>query len=650
MSNNDAHSSEALARIRELACNYLGSNAEDSFSCSISESDQRLLEDFTHDGVGINGDKIIFDSIEIVTQLSAEHYFFSKQVGDKAEHISLALELAEKEGRGDGRAAGRYLALVNGDEDIFLCAASAISDKKRGTFEILDVIQAAMPLIDEISIPGLIAMCDAQYQHTKNDLAGGYFFGKLAEAKKGDHAFFRALLTGVHVDLRESTSSLYTKSLFDLSDAGGDEAYFQAYNDTDSSNPILTSNALWFLGRLAFQKQLSATQLKQVVSVLRAKAFDLDDEVRRAAICAVIDGALSHSQLSDFLDELLQTEDQNVLGRLAVAMMQNSDDAKKHPNHDRWIDALSNLSPEFKGAISSLDSILSSLLKEGQHDQVIACLEKWFIAHGDEFSGRKEIIDPFKTTIIKIIENEPIRSRLLTEWIVSDERQLVRAADALLGELHLHKVSDIQFGANVIDHLNTPGIILLIRRTLGIVLHDDQTVSLIFSLLNAKNAPKATLDLVEEALTHDVGIDFPNATKTQLKALKKSTKSNKLKAMCDRVTVSIEAYFGALKALPRIKELMPDKELAHRISKQQAKIIHKYKKEADKDSVFANLFSVVHLKSGRASFSFHDGQYMPPTHMHSFEHSFSLPRRHNLDTVGYEMQRFTYRYAPKGKT
>ena len=183
---------------------------------------------------------------------------------------------------------------------------------------------------------------------------------------------------------------------------------------------------------------------------------------------------------------------------------------------------------------------------------------------------------------------------------------------------------------------------------LGVVLYGEQFLSLVISLLDIDEAEDRTYSFVEEVLINEVGQNFPSETIDRLNALKSENKNKKINALCDRVIGSIDAYFDALKELPRIKELIPSTDLIQRISKQRAKTMSKHQKSAHESSIFLQILSHIPLKAGRSNFSFYDGEYREPTPLQLIEHSITLPRRHVLDSVGFEISRLRYKTYRKG--
>ncbi len=649
MTDSDLISSLWIRRLRELAANCLRQKDDDGLLCALSDEDCELFENADSRDFSIHEGQLHFSDIDTRDQLAAEHFFFDRTDDGATDRISVALKIRNQEGWKERGSAGRYLALANREVDIFKSAAETIQERSHRTFDVLDVVQSALPHIEKPSVEGLISLCEAQHEPTKNDLMRGRFFNVFVDCFESDLGVFREIIVAIHDNLREATASLYTMSVIKISELEPREAIAQVLQDVGATNSILRANATWTLGRLIVLERVPEPNLDEAVLILKTSAADLDADIRHAANTAIVEGALVHSPLADLLNKLLESNDQALLSSLAWTLFQRSEQVKSNPHIDHWLMSLVNLSSESSGAIDYFDYILSSLLKEGKQDLALSIIEAWILQHGGRLSKKKEIVELFDSTFRKLLEDTSNRSQLITKWIVRDEREMLLAVEAMLSELALNKVNDIEFSAEVVRNFNKEDLILLIRRTLGIVVQEEHFLSLLISLLAVDGADQSLPALVEDALINEVGFDFPDITGDRLKELKSESSDNQIQEMCDRVIESIEDYFDTLKKLPRIKELTPSKNLQIKIGKQHAKTMDAHQKAASENSIIQQLVTHVSLKAGRASFSFRDGAMGESSKLHSFEHSFTLPRRHVLDTVGYELSRLRYRTSKKGQ-
>lgn len=648
---NDLHSLTdlQLSRIREIAAECVARGEEDRLTFKLSDEDQILLVDLEAENFSISAEAINFSNIDSRDQLAAEHYFYGEPSSNTSGPICIALEIWNQEGWRDRGAAGRYLAIVNQQQDIMQIAAETIDANSTKVFEVLEVVQAALPYIDNPSVQGLISLCDAQYEHTKRDYIQGRFFNIFGDCYQGDLDLFRSIIADVREHLRDSVASLYTMAVLRISESEPEEAIKVINQDVKTKDPVLKANAIWALGRMILLERVPADILSASSDLLITAAADMNEKIRLAAYMSIAEGALIFPPLADVLNDLLVSEDQDLLRILALVIFQRPEEAKSNPNFEHWAMALSALVPGEHNAINNLDFVLAEKLKDERQEFVLSVLEAWILRNAGNMPKTKEITKIFDSTFRDLLNDEAMRSRLITSWLIRDEHQIRKAAEAILSELHLHKVHQIAFSQEIVQDFDKDDLILLIRRMLGLVIHEEHLVSLLFSLLSIYGADESLLPLIEEVITNEVGFDFPALTRDRLKELKIETESSEIQAMCERVIKSIDGYFEALKALSQIKELRPSHDLRIKIQKQQGKTMAAHQKAAEENSIIRQLATHIPLKAGRASFSFQNGEMGEPSNLHSFEHSITLPRRHVLDTVGYELSRLGYRTSTKGQ-
>ncbi len=636
-------------KVREFAAGCLAKKDNDGLSCALPDEYCKLLDGVHSQDFSVHGNQLHFSDIDTRDKLAAEHFYFDKADEDSTDHISVALKIRNQEGWKERGSAGRYLALVNREVDIFKSAAETIQERNHRTFDVLDVVQSALPHIEKPSIEGLLSLCEAQHEPTKNDLMRGCFFTVFEDCFENDMEVFREIIVATHDNLSEATSSLYTMSVIKISVSEPQEAIDLVFQDVEGTSSILKKNATWALGRLILLDRMPEQKLHEAVPILKTSAAVPDEGIRHAAYMAIVEGALIHSPLTDLLNDLLESNDQALLGSLAGTLFQRSKQVESNPHIDHWLMSLANLSPESIGAIDNLDYILSSLIEDEKEELALSIIEAWILQHGAGLSKTKKVIELFDSTFRNLYKNTAIRSRVITEWMVRNEYEMPLAVEAILAELNIHGIHNIKFSAEVVRDFDKEDLILLIGRMLGFVTYEEHLLSLLISLLAIDGADQSLPRLVEEALINEVGIDFPAMTGDRLRKLKSESNDNQIQEMCDRVIVSIDTYFNTLNELPRIKELTPSKDLQIKIGKQRAKTMEVHQKAANENSIIQQIGTHIPLKAGRASFSLRNGAMSEVSHLQSFEHSFTLPMRHVLDTVGYELSRLRYRTSKKGK-
>jgi hypothetical protein len=185
---------------------------------------------------------------------------------------------------------------------------------------------------------------------------------------------------------------------------------------------------------------------------------------------------------------------------------------------------------------------------------------------------------------------------------------------------------------------------------IGFVYSEEHLLSLTMSFLKSKDAQHRTFAIVRSLLVDELGQDYPASTVDALKTAKSSTIESEWITYYASIIEAVQGRIKTLEALPRLAELGPPPSLQRQFVKARSKQMSKTAEEAQKDSIIQQLATKIPIKAGRGWFSFRDGSYTDTSYMQSFSHSVSVPRRHSLDTVGYEISRLLLRLAKRGES
>ena len=177
----------------------------------------------------------------------------------------------------------------------------------------------------------------------------------------------------------------------------------------------------------------------------------------------------------------------------------------------------------------------------------------------------------------------------------------------------------------------------------GFILSENHLLSLTMSFLKTNDARQRTFGIVYSLLVDELGQDYPSSIVDALESAKSATTDTEWTAFYSRTIEAINGRIKALGALPRLAELTPPPKLQRQFAKARAKQMRDATEEAQKSSMMLQLVTRIPIKAGVGFFTFRDGGYTDTSHMQSFSHSITMPRRDTLDTVGYEIHRLLLR-------
>ena len=574
-----------------------------------------------------------------------------KATGTTDNHKQL-LETAHKLWRKEigqaDQACGRFLALAHATSNIFTAATFHLTEEGVDVFKVLHVVEAALQYLDSITPDELIALCEAQYERTKRDMASGILFNKIELAISRDPSSCRALYTAVKARISVPISALYQTSMLSLAHAGElDEAISASLQDTQNPDSLIQRLAHWTVALLLAQYDLPKNRRDECVKILRVACRSTDDELRQTAIGAIGHAASRCKALRSDLLALADSEDQFALAVLANFLFMNFDDVKSDALFSKYVLALNRLSLETKGGIDNFDWVLSQLVGSDNFPELpIECMTNWLKRHGSAKAGDRDLIEVFDQTISKLVENSAPLEKLITSWLVAEERALGTAAGGLVSFLWVRNFRQLSFSKEILDPLSALELMYLARRTLGYVHSEEALLSLTFSLLNTQNANKRTFGLVLSLLTKEVGRNYINSTLEAIQQ-RKETCTDEIKVLLESAHSGLSNYINAINMLPRLQEFSPPLKLRRALVAKQSKQMRESMDSANKQSVFSQLATKISLKAGTGWFSV-DAAGISETHkLQSFSQSVSLPRQATSDPVGYAINGMQYRLAKK---
>jgi len=642
-----------LKQIIGALAQNLHNTRSDELCCDIPIESLGTLHQGESAEYSIDDKTIRFASREVRNRCVAS-YVFEKNKMTFATNAGMWLDAAHnlwccEIGKTD-TASGRLLALVHETDDIFSIAANAIQVKSMDVFDILHGIKAALPYLNNLVIEEVFKLCAAQYEKTRNDLFAGMIFSELEkyfvrqpQTARATHLFFRG-------NIAEETASLHSAAIIALAKSSPEEAVRLLLEDAESQSVILKSAALWAMGRLLASSLVTSDSIPSVSSTIITHMTDAVEQVRLSAIHAAAQAVPFMDEFDASLISLGEAGDQHALSASANALFMNTAEMKRKVNFGDWLCLLRKVLPSSKGVLDNFDHVLGQMIADPEQQQlVISCLTEWVEENAKDVPRDKSAAELFDGTIGEIANRPELLSQVITDWFLSDARQLAAAAAGLLSFLWVRKFRDVEFSSSRLDGLEQGDLIFLARRMLGFVTSEEHLLSLTMSLLKTRDAPQRTFGIVHSLLIDEIGRDYPSTTIEILEAAKSSATDASLSSLYSSAIKAINDRINTLDALPRLTELRSPPRLQRQFSGAHAKQMEAASEDAKKYSIIRQIATEIPIKAGIGSFSFHEGNLTEPTHFHSVSTSISLPRRYATDTVGYEINGMMFRLANRDR-
>ena len=594
--------------------------------------------------------RIEFVNLEARNHCAALAVF--QETGATDELFDAAYELWRKEVGHQDSAAGRLLGLTSQSLHVLMEAAKFIQRKPlhaSEVFQILRLIEVALPYVSDIRADAVIALVSAQHAATKGDMASGMIFNAIETRLRTQPSLAWDILELIRKNMSESLLNLYGTALQSLMHTDQQPiALEMAIADADHIDPLIARSALWTLSRAIQVHNFHAPDVEKCVAILTSKTNAESIEVQQAAIRAVANAAMKSERLLSELVRLSAKHDDYTLSVIADFFFMNHKDIQLTSSPlKQLLNTLVLLPPTLKNLIDRFDWVLSQLYASPKNrSKVLDCLEKWIIQHGKTNLNNKSLIELFEQTIIQISNDTHSLQRLITSWLVSPENKLAAACAGLINYLEIRGRTSIRFSPETLNNFTPQDFKHLSRRMLGYVISEKALISLTFSMLETENATIRAFGWVQLLLTNEVGRDYEHATLEALKTRIEAAQSEE-KELLEKINSDLIHRSAAIDGLPRLQELRPPMRLRRAIALSRARDMEIAKEAADEKSIIRSIATVIPTKAGRGFFSVSDSQVGPTQHFHGFSHSIAIPKRSITDPIGYAIDSLHYRFAKR---
>jgi len=547
-------------------------------------------------------------------------------------------------------SSGRLLALASESLDVIAIGAQRIRDGAR-VFDVLHLLEAALPYLGELQVPSIMDLVVAKYEPIKNDLAGGAIHGALEAWLERRPKKALELHAGVLGNLSEATASLLGNAAVALSRSDYAAAVEISRKDAKSGTPMRAQSGAWTLGRLLLDDRAPPASIDDVVAAVVDLIENEQGDLRSQAIRAATGAMHAMSAFDHVLQRLAEAGDQAVLCAAAAAMFLKGKPVRERGVTQRWLDLLTALRPEFKGAVRDLDHAMSRLLSDPANaSMVVSTLGQWVANHGQRVPIDSDTAELFGDTARKLFTLEKCWSSLLTDWLLSERQEHAAALAGILSQHSHREHAELKLDSNRLDELATDDLLFLARRMLGYVHDRAQLTSLAISMLRSKDAEKRIYAVLRALLVDEIGYDYPGSTVEASRKAAESASPTSDKEFLVNVADAIEKTTGGLGALPSLSELRPPIRLRRLFARARAKQMGESFEDSSKDSIWRQIATQVTIKAGRSIFSYQDSSYGQAMKLSSMSHSIELPRRETFDPIGNSIRHFGFRLANRNET
>lgn len=280
---------------------------------------------------------------------------------------------------------------------------------------------------------------------------------------------------------------------------------------------------------------------------------------------------------------------------------------------------------------SAVDSAIAGMLyRASLRPVVLQCL-------GMLRSVDNDLDELFPETMSGICEQPGDFARLLTEWLLA-EGVAFAAVRSLLARCSQHR-AQVSLDPVVFGAASLPRKVVAARRLLALTHNGPVLCRFIAYLAEEPALQPDGLNMAAQML-NEAFAEYPNATEEFLKARTRATGRAECFASVYRsVYANVLRWRLVLRRLPKLNELRPTDGQLHALRAMRQRVNREIMRGASERSVFASIFTKVHLAQGRR-FATHTSHGAPQVaEMQQASHSIELPNSELSDPVGGMLRR-----------
>jgi DNA-binding ferritin-like protein len=418
--------------------------------------------------------------------------------------------------------------------------------------------------------------------------------------------------------------------------ASNDEVTYvnQAIELLTHENELIIQRAIFALGRINYQDKML---LEPVAIAINKSSVSSPTDVILATSMRALFAVVSQSDdLESLFLNFVNTHSEHLGDRYihSAAEILFYDEKKVSSNIEpKLLNICCYTKPENKGTIDKIDYSLKRILEQGNFDDCVSFLERFF-----ELSEYKLSVKNFDSFVRELHNHrDTYLSSLLTRWLLSKKVKLGKYASDLLRDSD--KGISIGFDSACFPDESKGVHLFLARKACGWFFNQPKTaISLIESLI--LDAPEDELIDIQQLIFHPLCVSYPGSIRDHLETLNES-KEDRVKQIATEVLSEYEEYQASVKAAFKINELSPSEQDRHTYWRHHNKLMSESMKQARSKSFLTSLFAgneSVLLYGNKSIHYIHHGEQKTRQEvpLSEISTSFEFASMHNLDPHGLE--------------
>ncbi|WOC01111.1 MULTISPECIES: hypothetical protein [unclassified Providencia] len=621
--------------------NKLFLSRSNALEYELNEYELSLVFEEKLDGYSLEDNKLTFSSYDDRDYYIAYHYF--SEIANEcanSDNIILvtALNIWKKSLYGDRKIAGLFLSLY--EERIDIWELLLVSECT--AYEITSLADQFMMYMKNIDIQKIFNFFSYVYKE-RNQYVG--FYPLLQARLTNDPQKCQDIINEFYSSIQLDTAQLFNIALFALANQNYSSTIDILIDNIEKENSILSTQSLWVLGKIINK---SDYKNNEIVEIIKNTISSSVLSISNAGMQVAVDTVERLPEVKYIIRNLLEENNYKIMELLSIRLY-TTNELIYHDDYSFWLSCICKNSMGNDSISDTVFHIFTYLAKnESTHDLLLNCI--FIFMENNKLSENSDNIEEL---LHEVVYYPSLLNKLFTMTLIDENLEFTIFSRSIETYLIVNQSEHtLECSLDIINHFTEQDFIFLVRRILGVISHEIQLVSLMFSLLKIDNSRKRIYAIVKSVMINEIAMDYPYYVLDEVKRRKDNSKNKKgsILNLYDEILFEIDKYISSFDSLPRVKEFEPPSSLVNAYQKERNKVSLKNNELNKGDSFIFKVANQVILKAGIGSFYYNDFNikgYSEPSYLHEFSTSYSLPRRYVMDNVGYNIRIIEFRHAKK---
>ena len=455
------------------------------------------------------------------------------------------------------------------------------------------VFEKALPDLDA-PVPSVMRCVLRLYRGAGQDLAAGTIFKGFIDFCEKDPARPREALAEIEAS-PDNFADLLPGTLITGSRIDNPFYLAQAIRLCEDKNIELRRRAVFSLGKFNWPEDIAASD-SALAALERSATAETDDQILAGIVKSAFALLRQHKAQEPRVVALIATAlskgDEYTLYAASEVFGFHTGELTA-TLRDALFVHLVGVKSTNKSTLDNVDYGISHLLKNGDPEKAIQCLEALLLTHPDELT-----MEVFDSAAREILSNKVLISKVLTRWFLRGDRVLCNGVHTIIGVHHGNDLP-LEIDPAELKPADFVHILFVARKAIGYLFMQPISAATVLISLMRNTTDDEVLTELGVLLFNPLLLNFTGKAREYV-VQQSGLESVKVKATIDQALKAIDNYLEDLRSVGNLAALHPGETQREAHHRHFSRLMAESWKAAEAQSVFLNLVSKTYCSMGES--------------------------------------------------